>query len=1034
MFYWLRTNLSLLSSLRMVVLMITSTIIGSYSAAEKMDLEAHNLVIEKLETSLKKIDPKDKSINLMSLKIQLANLYSEKARLLFIEEGNKSCHNCLQSQSFKKKAITLYSEIQPQLKNADGGEVSLQLAYLLEENQIEKSIKIYQSLIEQKNLSDDVRSKALNKRASYYFKQGLFDKALSDYESILRLNTKESFGPIYHKIAWAKYNKGDVDDAIRDLKLILNNQDMMSLNSSSGKEFSDSFHREVARDLALFMAKADLNQSSLQQLIKLTPEDDIANNLLFLGEESERIGHSQNASFAWEWVLANQKLTDEKKAELLLSLAKHHLNHNHFEKAYQSFNESLSLLKISKNNETPASSNYKQFLVTWEKLGQKLTSSSELKNSQNLLIKSYESYLKVIDTDFEVYLWLAQLATKVSQNNAALIAYGKAADIIAKKLAETTANESSNRTTAKSDEQIRLQKILNGTLHTEISLTELTSNADLKLKAYEHYLKLNPQGSEAAYVQYQKAKLFYDTNQYQKSFELFNAIASDSRFSDQDLKLKSAHLALDSLVFLNETAKVETTALTYSQTFPKQTTDFRKISYNAGMKQVQTLAFKNASTSNNKTKTIDVREQIAASSQALAKLKNLPEPPKDSKEYKTHLRAKIDLAIQSQDWGTALESIKDYTRIKNLKASEVEWSLNKKLSISELLLDFKTAFATVHELQFEKSKDPNQLLKAALLAELTSMPVKPWLERVIRSPKSSSMQKTLARVQMVRLSERPWKTFHQVAAGIQNHPDIFANLALECFNSEPLMQEAQWALRFPGVRSTWEGKSIQRYLDLGKLKSKLKVVSQTELNTRSTALLASGLKFRVKNLMEIQALFKAAQKSQDWTLQVVAAQGLQAENSRLAFEIEKLPTPKGLKEKEKKQYLKELANEAKPFHQAAQELNAFLEKTWMHKDYISFLIKRIENSVRTRGILMNELRAIASSAPKSLTNDIQSQLNELKDLPSNSEISNLQLELRKDPFDLNLQKQLMTMEKKRGNQSMVVFLEARNQSLKEGHL
>lgn len=1011
-----------------------------FASAEKMDLEAHNLVIEKLESSMKKINSNDKGINLISLKIQLANLYSEKARLLFIEEGNQSCNHCLQSQSFKKKAIDLYLEILPELKNSDGGEVSLQLAYLLEENQSEKSFKIYNNLIDQKNINDQVRSKALNKRASYYFKQGMFDNAIKDYMTILQIKTTESKGPVLHKIAWAKFNKGEVDEAIRDLKLILKNQELMSLNSSTGKEFSDSFHREVARDLTLFMAKIEVNTKSIQELLDLTPEEDIVDNLLFLGEESERVGNSQNASTAWEWVLSNHKLSDEKKSALYLNLAKHHLNQNRFQNAFTSYNESLNFLNkqgFDKNNSN-IRSGYRQLLMQWEKVTHKLTKSSKNSNSENykisqtMLVKTYEVYLKYFDNDYEAHLWLGQLASQINSNSLALVAYGKAADLIADKIVENQNSHSSNGDIQKN--QVNLKKLLSGSLNSEIRLTEVTSDQNLKLKAYDHYLKLNPQGEEKCPVQYQKAKLFYDTNQYQKSFELFNDIALDSTFENSDLKIKSAHLALDSLSFLKKYEDIEITSLKYSKIFLKEnpklyyndSKEFESISYNAGMKQVQNLAFK----SNKELKSTNTSD----SNKALAKLMSLPTPSKDSAKYKNHLKAKIDLALEAQDWGVAIEAINEFSHLKIIKNNEREWALNKKLSISELLLDFNSSYKTILELQYDKSKNPDHLLKSALFAELTDHPIQPWLEKVIKSPQSTPLQKVLARVQLVRFSEKPWKTLRQQASYIKSYPELFAQIGLECFNSEPIKEEALWILKTPGILSTFEGQTIQRYLDIGSIKLRIKNLSENHLMTKSVALIASQLKNRVQSLSNLQFQFQKAQKNNDWTLQVILANVLKVENERLAIEIEKLPPPKKLKEKQKKEYQLALSKEAKPFLLASKQLDQFLEKTWKQKEYIQFLINRIENNSRTRGLLMNELRSIASVAPKYLVSEIQSRLDELKSTPSKSEISHLHSELRQDPFDLELQKRLVSLEKKRGNHSMVVFLEARNQNFKEGHL
>lgn len=971
--------------------------------AEKMDLAAHDLVIEKLETSLKNIKENDENINLLNLKIQLANLYSEKARLLFIEEGHKNCQNCLNSNNFKNKAIDLYSKILPQIKNSDGGEISLQLAHLLEDSNNPKNLKIYNDLIKLKSVKPEILVKAYSKRAAHYFKEAQFDQALNDYHKVLSLSDKKSQGGTYHKIAWAQYNKGDVEAGIKTLSTLLSQPALLTLPGSAGSDYHEGFHSEVAHDLALFMAKTEVTQASLAKLTELTPTEDIINNLLFLGEESERIGQTSNAALTWEIVLKSQNLKDERRSTILLSLSRYHLGHNRFEKASQSFTESLHLAKKTNSSNF---NNHKQFLVQWEKQAQKISQIDEKNKAQIYLIKSYERYLQYNEKDYEALLWLGQLSHKRGQMNIALQSYSKAADLIKDRLDSYSRN---------SDAYKKESQVLNGVLLTEVSLTDSVSNPKLKLVAYDHYLSLNPNGPEYSSVRYNKAKLIYDQNQYENAYELFNDIVKDKKFTSTELKLKAAHLALDSLVLLKRVEDLETVSLKYSEIFPTQQKVFLKISYNAGMKLVETMA-------QEKPK------------KALSKMSELPNKGLSEKEKIQHLKLKIDLSLKAQEWELSLNSIKEFLSLRGLSKENYHWALTKKLSLSELLLDFKTAYETVLQLGYPQSKKSAELLKGALLAELTNEAVAPWLEKVIASSNSSKEQKKMARAQLVRLSSTPWKTLRQQIKGLQSDVQLLSQLALECYSAEPLRSEAQWILTFSKVKTTWEGQTIQRNLEISELKQKIKSISQLKMNSRSAALLAKSIQSRINALNEIKFRFNRAQKKQDWTLQIMAAHSLMNENGRLASELETLPVPKELKKNEKALFQKELKKEAKPFQMAAQDLQRFLETSWKNTEYINFLIKKIETQIKVRTVLMTELRSLASLAPKSLVNQMQNNLDKLKDKPTLNEIASTQGEIRQDPFDLDLINKLLKLELKRGNQSMVVFLEARSESIKGGRL
>jgi hypothetical protein len=83
---------------------------------------------------------------------------------------------------------------------------------------------------------------------------------------------------------------------------------------------------------------------------------------------------------------------------------------------------------------------------------------------------------------------------------------------------------------------------------------------------------------------------------------------------------------------------------------------------------------------------------------------------------------------------------------------------------------------------------------------------------------------------------------------------------------------------------------------------------------------------------------------------------------------------------------------------------------------------------------MNELRNLAIHAPEALVKEMQEKLNTLKERPTRSEVAAAELQLRRDPFDISLHEQLLKMERQIGNQSMVVFLQARGGSIKEGQL
>ncbi|MEY4616454.1 MAG: hypothetical protein RJB66_1414 [Pseudomonadota bacterium] len=996
-------------------LLLTVSTFGLSSYAEKMSLEAHDLVISKLESSLQLLKRKDQAVDGLGLQLQLANLYADKARLLLVEEGRKGCDGCLESKQFRKKAIGLYELVLPQLVGGDHDHIALQLAHLYETTEKNKqALTIYNSLIQNQKTNTKTVAIAFSKRASTQFREGSFDEAIADFNKVLKNTPDDGQGPIHHKLAWAFYNKGEVDRAIAKLFLVLKNEEYLQQATDDGFQYSESFHSEVAHDLALFMAKDNITENSIDELIAVSPKQDIVNNLLFLGDEAERVGQTKGAPLAWERALSMDDFPDHKKLPALLSIARYHRDQFNFAKTKELYGQAVDFAKKTKggffnrekcdNRCEEQIKTLKQFLVQWEKRAIKLSSPHQVRTSQLALLEVYEIYHQFQPKDYETQLWLAQLSQKLNQLGPALKAYARAADL----LAETKDKDGSKA------------KIIDSALLEEIKIAETHDGQNEKMAAYNHYLSLRPSGPHKNQVRYQRAKLLYDKNEFSAALIEFDEMVHDTAFTNQELKIKAANLALDSLVLLKDVETLEAKSLEYANLFPRQAAQFHKIARNAGTELVTTIAKK--------------EDSSAAAEKALKKLESVTLNGVDSKGLQSHYRMKIDLALKAQKWDIAHRAINQYLGLKGLMEADRRWALTKQLSLSELLLDFKSAYSTVVQLNYFRSPSPQDLLKGALLAELSAENSVPWLEKVVESKKSSKQQVALARAQLVRLSKNPWKRLHKEAKHLASSKNIFADLALECFDRDNDLSEAQWVLSQPGIRNTDSAMTLQRILTLAELQEKAQLTKRMKLNSRTDALLTSSLKNRMKALSEMKRFFRSAQKQQDWTLQVVAASLLKNENLRLGAEIEALPLPKKLNPREKQAYQQELVVQAKPFKQAAKELEGFLEESWKDSSYVDLLLRRIDANDRIHSVLMNELRSLAAFAPRSAVDKIQLTLSEFKSRPTQREVSKTKANLRQDPFDLELQNRLLTMERKLGNQSMVVFLRARSNSIKAGEL
>jgi hypothetical protein len=596
---------------------------------------------------------------------------------------------------------------------------------------------------------------------------------------------------------------------------------------------------------------------------------------------------------------------------------------------------------------------------------------------------------------------------RLNKSEEARKAFSRAADL----LADASKRQSGNQA-------IATRKLLQQALLEEVRVAEANGNATGRIEAYNHYLKLHPEGEDAAKIRYQIAKAIYDRSEYEKAFDAFDEIVRDKSFTHQDLKTKAAHLALDSLVLTKNIERLEEKSLDYGRQFPREAIQFHQISRRAGLQIASSMAKKDSSTS--------------TAEKALEKLNSITLVGTSRKELHSYHRMKIDLALKARQWHVAQKTLNQFLGFNDLTENDRQWALKEKMALAELLLDFNNAYQLALKMDYLTSDDPKLLLKGALLADLSKRDPTPWLQKVIQSRRATKQQSLLARAQLVRLSPNQWRVLRQQSQHFINHPSLMADLALESFDSHADFSQANWALTQRGVNKTWAGQTLKRMLVLSDLKEEAQKISRQRLNHRTDSLLGSSLRNRIDGLAKLKLFLREAQRQADWTLQIVSASLLRNENHRLGKEIQNLPIPRRLSSADKKAYQQGLEDQASPFLKAAQELDGFLAESWKDPRYLENLLERIDNQDSIRGLLMNELRSLAAFAPASTVGSIKTKLAQFKDRPSSSQIMSARSQLRRDPFDLDLQNQLLLMEKKVGNQSMVVFLQARGNSIKAG--
>lgn len=112
----------------------------SFGYAEKMDLNTHTVVIDRLRQIIQSLDTSD--VSKVPSTLRLADLLAERSRLKALSEVEQNCTNCLKAKEDRIEAIGHYENIIPRLQDEQRGHALLQKAHLhLSLNQIDKAEK-----------------------------------------------------------------------------------------------------------------------------------------------------------------------------------------------------------------------------------------------------------------------------------------------------------------------------------------------------------------------------------------------------------------------------------------------------------------------------------------------------------------------------------------------------------------------------------------------------------------------------------------------------------------------------------------------------------------------------------------------------------------------------------------------------------------------------------------------------------------------------------------------------------------------------
>ena len=942
---------------------------SSATAPKKMDIGTHNIVIDKLQFAFD--GAQKKSPQRSALALRLADLRAERARLtqMKIEEGQ--CGDCAKPSEDRQSAIALYEEALPTMhEEIPRGPVLLQLAHLYEMNeQYSKAKNIYQKMVMKQwpRLTKEDISEGHLALGELYYRDNKFKEARKSFNTALQLS-KHKEGWILYRQAWNDLNLGENRNGLKKLVKIL----------ESPKFTKDAtFHQDVSRDLATFLAREDeISRQQVEAYVKLSPASKAAENTQYLGKECDRLGKKVSALNVWAIILEKNYVSGPEKIAAYTRLAQNSLDRRSYKNAVLFYKQALHSWQNEgcKDEEvcTDVRNRLRHFVTNWNKIG----------TAKDLLADAYQAYSVVFNDDAEMAHWGAVVARDSNQHRKAFDLFRKAALI--------TKND----------------KLREGSLLGEIDSAEKTNDLALKKQAYEDYLQLNPDGAKAAEVKYQLAYIAYQKKDYSAAAGSFKKIADD-KSAPENIRVQSADLHLDILAAEKNHNELAGTANHYSKSFPSRSKDFSQIEREAQQNRAASLAGSNDNTA------------------ALAALMAISLAGMNEKDQIKILKDRMVMARKAHNLKVVEESAEALLKFKKLDNKTRVLALENIVWIAELKLNFAKTYQMYKQNPDIGLQGSSRELKMAVLAEMSNKDPRPHYEKFLRQA-PNKVESNFVRMEMIQKSRQPWKELDQHAGHLRRDANLYAEAVINVFARQPDLEKAKKHFQSSVLKQSMTTRPLARMAWIQDFQSKNQKLFKHQIR-RDT-----DIRPRFQLISSLEKDLQAAVRSQDWTLQVVALYHLRNEQARMVRQIRSLPMPRGLTKDQKKQYQALLNQELAPVEKKTLLTDKTYLSMWSSKVRSDFKADFEKSSPAMRSLLMKENQAILRVAPA----EEKSWLTQLQRIPisrpSNQELHQARVDLMKNPFDIDALEDLKKLEQQRGRRTLVVYLEDRIQALKKG--
>lgn len=968
--------------------------------AEKMDLNAHTSLINKL-TEI--IGYSDESVSKQNMIIRLADLHSERARLYAMEnEGKGESTYKKEIESDRKTAIGLYEKAFKKAQKRTQGAILLQMAHL---HQLLGNSKKSKSLFDQilkdkKHYDTEVVAEALVEAGDYEYNQGNFKKSLTHFMNAAAIKNAPRKNYAKYRIAWGEFHLGNTSKSIRLMIAFLKDQN--SFKRADGSH-DNSFQEEASRDLATFLARKNITANDIATLIEVSPNNVKQSNLTYLATELDRTGKKQSSLQVWA-VIGSQKQKGDEKIEGQIKIARIQYDLNKKKETVKEISIAAKMLIEDCEDEQNCKVLQQQLRKIVTDWGQ-----AEERNPSAELVEAYKIYTTNFP-DIEVNYWAAIAAQKRKQYKEAFYFYKNSAEL---------SYEYKRGKDLKTQDR-NIHRIFEGSLLGAIDVAEQSRLIELRDQAYQQYMKLNADGEKALEVRYQMAQLLLERAEHQKAAQAFKDIALTTAKGPQSIKDKAADLALDTLVILKEDEKLEEWAFEFAQKIPKRKSEFLAIARKSILNQA-------AQAINNSKSESELQKHYSK----LEKTDLSKSPAQERVNFYKH-RTLIAYKVKNLD--ALIVSSNLVAKDKSSTQAEKNEALTQLAWAYEMKLEFKNALATLKKIQPAKNKMDEHALKMGMLAELAGQDPTPYYKQFLDISKSSKQKEEVA-YNLVRLAKNKTKAFNQYKSYLTRNMTLYMKAGMYAYDVNQSASLKKELLSKRGSSATFEGQLIERMDAIKEIQQQASTLARHKLRNSGPKNLRNSIAERVTHIARLERLADRAIKKKDFTLQFLALSSLATENKRLAQDILKLPTPKGLNKAQREQYKKLVEAQVAPYNDKSKEILAKTNELWRAREDSALpeiMDLSIQKDAPGTRIAQAEINLVNQTAKRLnySSQDIAKKWQQRQKL--SQELASVRTQVSKNPFDSSYLEKMKEIESKLNRGPMVAYLNARLSELKEG--